>query len=133
LSSSPMPDLDITANYTYTDSKDKSTGGEESGKNLIRVPQNKISLNINYFFSKTNVNLEILNVGSREDKDYSTGIPERVKLNPYTLVNLAASYQLVSYLSLYGRVENLLNTEYEEVLYYGTPGLSLYGGLRLNL
>jgi vitamin B12 transporter len=133
VSSCPARDLEITANYTYTDSKDKSTGSNESGKNLIRVPQNKISININYFISKTNFNVEILNVGSREDKDYSTGIAERVKLKPYTLVNMAVTYQLLSHLSLYGRAENLFNTEYEQVLYYGTPGLSFYGGIRFNL
>jgi len=29
-------------------------------------------------------------------------------------------------------VDNLFDEEYEEILYYGTPGRSVFGGIRAN-
>jgi vitamin B12 transporter len=56
----------------------------------------------------------------------------RVKLDGYTLVNLAASYDLTKNFQIFGRVENLLDKEYEEVKGYGTPGISFFGGIKLS-
>jgi vitamin B12 transporter len=47
-------------------------------------------------------------------------------------VNLSASYTLYSNIDIYGRVDNLFNTYYEEIYGYGTPGLSGYLGFKLN-
>jgi vitamin B12 transporter len=55
-----------------------------------------------------------------------------VELDPYTLINLAASYDISKNFRLFGRVENLLDKGYEEVKGFGTPGLSFFGGIRLG-
>lgn len=51
----------------------------------------------------------------------------------YLLANFAAHYNLFNFLRLNIRIENLLDTDYEEVFGYGTAGLSFYGGIQLSL
>jgi len=124
----PVDDLTVRVNYTYTDTEDKTTG-----ETLIRRPKNKIGLDLNYHFLKRgNVNLGVIYAGERDDKDFSISPPRRVKLDQYTLVNLAASYDISKNFQLFGRVENLLDKDYEEVKGYGTPGLSIFGGIKLS-
>jgi vitamin B12 transporter len=55
-----------------------------------------------------------------------------VDLKAYTLVNLAATYDITKSLQLFGRVENLLDKHYQEVFGYETPGRAGYGGVRVR-
>ena len=54
-------------------------------------------------------------------------------LDAYVLVTLAASYRLTDNLEIYGRIENLVDQDYEEVFSYRSPGLGAFGGLRVKL
>ena len=120
--------LSVRAGYVYTDTEDKTTG-----EKLLRRPTNKVSLGVNHrFLAKGDTDLEVVWVGSRDDFDYSSFPSARVKLSSYTLVNLAASYDITKNIKLLGRMENLLNERYEEVFGYGTPGFSVYGGIRIS-
>jgi vitamin B12 transporter len=47
-------------------------------------------------------------------------------------LNIATSYQLTENLSIFGRVENVLDADYEEVAGFGTAEISFYGGLKLS-
>lgn len=121
----PLDNLMINATYTYTETEDRSTGEE-----LLRRPKDVADVDINYQFpEKGNVNLEILYIGNRDDVDPNTF--DTVKMGGYTVVNLAASYYLNENMEIFGRVENLLDREYEEVKGYGTAGLSVFGGVKL--
>ena len=127
-SAKPIDDLTLRINYTYTDTEDKTTG-----EALIRRPKNKIGFDINYhFLNNGNVNLGVVYVGKRDDLDFSISPSRRVKLDQYTLVNLAVSYDITKNFQLFGRVENLLDKEYEEAKGFGTPGLSFFGGIKLS-
>jgi vitamin B12 transporter len=124
----PIPDLAIRGTFTRTDAED-----EKTGLTLVRRPRNKWSLEMSYRFWKgANLNLVYRYVGERFDYDYSTFPATRVKLSQYALVNLAASYDVTPHFQIFGRVENLVNEDYEEVLGYGTPGRSVFGGLKLS-
>lgn len=50
----------------------------------------------------------------------------------WTRVDATARYALTRHVELYARIENLLDTRYQQVLGYGTPGLSGLVGLRLK-
>jgi vitamin B12 transporter len=50
----------------------------------------------------------------------------------WTRVDLAARYELGAAIELFARIENLFDEEYQQVLGYGTPGLSGYLGARLR-
>jgi vitamin B12 transporter len=127
-SAKPIDDLTLRINYTYTDTEDKTTG-----EALIRRPKNKIGFDLDYhFLNNGNVNLGVIYVGKRDDLDFSISPSRRVKLNQYTLVNLAVSYDITKNFQLFGRVENLLDKEYEEAKSFGIPGLSFFGGMKLS-
>lgn len=130
LSASSIYNFSFGINYSYTDSRNESLNSSEKGLQLLRRPRNKVGLNVSYSLNALKLDLDVINVGRREDKDFT--LFARVPLKSYTLLNIAASYEMNSYLKLYGRVDNLLNTKYEEVLFYGTPGISAYAGIKLN-
>jgi vitamin B12 transporter len=47
------------------------------------------------------------------------------------LINLGTMYDLNDHLRIFGRVENLLNRDYEEFKGYGAAGISAFGGIKL--
>lgn len=57
---------------------------------------------------------------------------ETVTLGSYTLLSVQASQQLTEQLSVYGRVENGLNSDYQEIYGFNTPGASATLGLRMQ-
>jgi vitamin B12 transporter len=126
--------LRLAASYTYTDAKDAN------GDRELRRPKNTGSVNLNYRFAEDrgNVNLGASYVGKRRDNDFAdydpvTLAPTVIELDSYTLVNIAASYQFNPHLRVFGRIENLLDENYEEVVGFATPGRAAYVGLRLGL
>jgi vitamin B12 transporter len=52
---------------------------------------------------------------------------------PYATVNLSGDYDLGHGVTLFARVDNLLNRRYEDPVGFDKPGIGAYGGLRLAL
>ena len=50
----------------------------------------------------------------------------------YTVFDLSAKYRVNDHVSVFGRVDNLFNTSYQEVQGYNTAGLSAYAGLTVS-
>ena len=117
----------LRAYYTFTDSKD-----HESDEQLLRRPRHSggivldqrvrpgIDLNLSYRFS-----------GERRDNDFSTWPATPVTLDGYGIVNVAANWKITPNTQLFGRIDNLLDAEYEEILGYGTVGITGYLGIRV--
>jgi len=125
--------IDVKANYTYTNAKDKSENTVDYDKRLVRRPEHKAGLFASYsYYDNLNINMELFYVGTREEVDFAN-FPNRIVLPDYFLVNLAAHYDLYSFLRLQGRIENLFDIQYEEVYGYGTAGFSVYGGISLRM
>lgn len=114
--------------YTWLDATDPD------GQQEIRRPGQEIALNVDYALpnDRTVVNLDIRRVIDNVDFDYTDPSfgTERVELDDYTLVNLAAEHRLSDTVTLTGRIENLLDTDYEELDGYATPGVTAFVGLR---
>jgi vitamin B12 transporter len=91
-----------------------------------------ITANYRFADEKGNLNLNLQYNGSQQDIFFSpqTYTSEFIKLDAYTLLNLAASWKLTQSLELTGRVSNLLDEDYEEVLGFARPGRGVYAGLR---
>lgn len=124
LSINPSEDLTLSANYTRTDTRDETNGGQ-----LLRRPRNKASMVINYVFQKNfQANLTLNYVGRRVD--WSSGNNNIGK--PYTRVDLAGSYTINEHFQLFSRIENLFNEDYQEIKGYDTPGISAFGGVKLS-
>jgi vitamin B12 transporter len=60
------------------------------------------------------------------------GTVPRVDAPSYTLVNVTAEYRIDEHLTAFGRVDNLLNTHYENPIGFDAPGIGVYGGMRLT-
>ena len=129
-----MGGLNIRANYTFMETIDKSEGSLDRDMPLIRRPKHKVGFISTYSFAeRVNVSLEIIYVGERDDKDFSTFPASRVVLDSYTILNAATQIDVNNWLVLTGRVENLFDKDYEDVLGYATPGISGYVGLKIHL
>ena len=134
----PIDQLELRGNVTYLDTKD-----EETKQELPRRPRYVWYLNANYRWNRRlTLNLDVNIVGSvRSDFDAIT--PHGRYLlgrNPgYTKVDLAASYALVDKwrflkgLKLIGRIENLLDDQYQEAKGFPAPGFHFLIGLRATL
>lgn len=123
----PLDDLTLSASYTYTDTENRSTGEQ-----LLRRPRHKYNLNLNYrFLDRGNANLDIFYFGKRDDLDLFNWASTKT-LAGYTLVNLAVSYEINRHLRIHGRVENLLDEDYEEVNGFGSPGIAAYAGAAIS-
>jgi vitamin B12 transporter len=123
-----LPDLDLTLDYTYTDTEDPE------GERLARRPYHKIHLNAKYkVFEKALMNLDAFRVGER-DEDFAMDKDGNVvnSLDAYTLVNLSAQYKLTDHVNVHARVDNLFDEFYENVWSFATPGRSGYVGMKLT-
>jgi len=122
-----MESILLLASYTRTEAKDEITGTF-----LLRRPKDKFTTSLDYSYSsRGNIILSLIYVGTREDMDFSTFTPKRVTLQSYTLLNMTASYSISSSIQIFGRLMNILDEKYEMIKGYGTPGFSIYGGIKL--
>jgi vitamin B12 transporter len=124
-----MKDLSMTAAYTWTDATDPD------GRQEVRRPEQIASLAFNYLLpsKRGNVNLNIQYNGPMQDNEFNFSTPnDRVKLPSFTLVTLAGAYNVDKSVQLFARVENLLNQQYEEVWSAQSPGIGIFGGVRLS-
>ena len=129
-----LENLNIKTNYTFTETKDESENSPDKGLQLLRRPKHKVGFVTTYkFLNKANFTVELIYVGKRNDKDFSTFPASRVTLPDYTVVNLSAQYDVASWLTLTGRIDNLFDKNYEDILGYGTPGFSGYAGIKIKL
>lgn len=125
----PIENLDIGLRYTYMETEDKNTNLE-----LIRRPENKVSLNINWrFLEKANLNVDISYVGNRKDIDFTTYPYNRLTLDDYVKVDVFCSYDVNENFQVYGRIENLFDEDYEETYGFSTAGISGYAGAKIQL
>jgi vitamin B12 transporter len=47
-------------------------------------------------------------------------------------VNLPANYVYNDQVTLFGRIDNLLNVQYQDPIGFMRPGLGIFGGVRLT-
>jgi vitamin B12 transporter len=124
----PVEPLKVQANYSWTDSENRTPGSSTFGKNLARRPRQSVNTSIDYrwpFGLSTGATLT--HVGSSFDNAANTR-----KLEGYVLADLRASYPVTKNIELYGRIENLFDEHYETIFRYGTPGRAAYAGVRLS-
>lgn len=118
--------LFVDANYSWIKAEDAS-GGATDGMQLARVPEHLANARIGYEFP---FGLSV-NVAAR----YSSKSFDRLSTNPtvledYWLTDIRAEYAVSEQFSIYGRVENLFDENYRTAGDYGTPGRSVYFGIR---
>lgn len=128
-SAQPLAQLDVSASYTFTDTRDAD------GKRLVRRPKHVGSLNGNYRFldDRANVNLSVVLNGRQRDFRFDeTFQRSMVTLSSFTLVNVAGSYRLHDNARVFARLENALDSDREEVFTFNAPGRAAFAGINLT-
>jgi vitamin B12 transporter len=119
--------VEVEANYTYTDAEEETT--EEK---LLRRAKHRANAQLNFIpMEGVNLNINGLYVGTREDQVYVGWLPERIELESFFLINVAGSVKVMDQLTVFGRIHNLFDEEYEWVSGYATAGLSGYFGAKV--
>jgi vitamin B12 transporter len=123
----PLDTLSLRADYTYTDAIDASTRLQ-----LARRPRNRLSLTGDWqATADLDLDATLLVTGPQSDIGRESGITE--KLGGYTVLNLAASYKLTESWSLFGRIENATDTDYQSPDGFLRPRIGAYGGIKASL
>lgn len=121
--------LSFGATYTYTHSEDADSANE------LRRPRHAGNLHVGYGFAdgRGRVALAADYGGTRRDVFFPPwpDPSEIVTLGNYWLVDLTAQYGISDTLRLFARASNLLDTGYEQVYGYRTPGRAVYGGVQV--
>ncbi len=121
------PQLNLRADYTFTIAKDETTGLE-----LLRRPRNKLSFQAAWKpIDRLSLSTTLVFVGSFVDGNRDFSI-QRLTAPGYTLVNVAANYQINENFLAFGRIDNLFNVRYQNPTGFLTPGLGAYAGLRMT-
>jgi vitamin B12 transporter len=107
-----LTSLTVNANYTYLD-------WDTADGKLPRRPRNRGNVTVNYLYENLNVNFIANIVGRRDDFRAASPFGDTTKPS-YVRLDLASYYSLpwqmtgVKTLTLFGKVENLLNKKYDE-------------------
>ena len=137
----PFLRLRFAASYTLLSSRlDRSLDpvDKEVGLPLLRRPRHSGSMEVNWTGQRYDLSVTGSFVGTRRDIDPITGARfdqnGRAILNgSYAKINAAGSYHVSNSVSLFARVENLLNQDYQEVRGYPAYRLNFIAGLRIKV
>jgi vitamin B12 transporter len=120
--------LTFRAGYTYTDAIDASTKLE-----LLRRPRHKASLRADWQATDAlSLDAMLLYTGPQIDGNRSFSIA-RLKNGSETTANIAATYRVFEQWSVFGRVENASDTNYQNPVGFLRPSIGVYGGIKANL
>jgi vitamin B12 transporter len=111
----------LTGNYTYNDTEDSS------GQQRVRRPEHLANIG----FTWQGMGDRLL-FGMNVRGSYDSMANDGTGLDDYEVVDINASFEILKGLELYGRVENLLDKEYEEIITYNTSGTAGYVGVRYS-
>lgn len=136
----PLLRLRLAASYTFLSSRlDRSfdSTDREVGLPLLRRPRHSGSIEINWTEQRYDLSVSGSFVGARRDIDPITGARfdqngEAIFNSGYAKLNASGSYHASKSVSLFARVENLLNQNYQEVRGFPAYRLNFVAGLRVK-
>ncbi|TWB35724.1 TonB-dependent receptor plug domain-containing protein [Nitrospirillum pindoramense] len=124
----PLETVTVRLDYTYTQAYDDVLNQE-----LLRRPRHKGSVDVRWQATdRLSLDGQVVAVGSFIDGNRDFSIP-RLKAPGYATVDLAANYDLSETVTVYGRVTNLLDKDYQNPTGFLRPGRGIFGGVRARL
>ena len=116
-----LDNLSLNGTYTFTLSEDKSTG-----RTLSRRPKHEGTFTVAW----------------EPMEDLTTDVSMRAKgrtvdgsnpdMGAFAVFDVKSGYKINENATLYGRIENIFDKQYQEVSKYGTPGRAAYIGVRAS-
>ncbi|MCK5834736.1 MAG: TonB-dependent receptor, partial [Lentisphaeria bacterium] len=126
----PIESVTLDFNHTYQHTNNMDTEIAP----MVYQPSNTFGASVNWKVDhKWNLNLNANYVGQREYDVYvwpAGNVRSSEKLHGYTLVNFATRYDITKSLQVYGRIDNLLDQDYEVSEGYNTYGITTYVGMK---
>jgi vitamin B12 transporter len=135
LHAQPITDLTFTASYTYLDAEKTSAAdiSQPQGARLPRRPRNEVYVSASYiWFKKLRTTVEAKFVNAREDINPVNFGGPNIDLEDYSFVNCAAEYEINPHVSIFGRIDNLTDEQYSEVLGFPALGRTAYAGVKIR-
>lgn len=124
----PLETLTLRADYTFTEANDEILHQE-----LLRRPKNKVSLDAKWQATPAlSFDADVLTVSSWLDVTRDSLIPE-TKAPGYTTADIAANYAVTDQLTLYGRITNLADAQYQDPVGFLRPGRGFHAGVKVTL
>lgn len=117
----PIKAVSVGANYALIDAIDRATGLQ-----LLRQPKHSGGLFVDVS-SGGNFSFGASLFANGRERDIGDGNEAFARLD------LRAAYRLSETAEIYGRIENVTDTDYEDVSGYGEPGRSAFAGARVRL
>jgi vitamin B12 transporter len=114
----------LSANYTHNETK------RPNGLQRRRRPEELYNVGIAYYGMNDRLNLNAYYRASRDAID-SAGLP-LLHLDDFAVVDLSANFNITDQFQIYGRLENALDEDYQEIVGYNTAGSAAYIGFRLG-
>lgn len=125
----PFGAATLGLSYTNTDAMRPGSTPGSAARRLTQVPRQDIALTLDTDLSdRLSAGVELRRLSDRMDNDANTFA--LVEMPDVTVLNASASYDLTDSAEAYLRLENLTDADYELADGYGTPGRSIYVGLR---
>jgi vitamin B12 transporter len=116
-----LENLNLSANYTYTDTEDKTTGTQ-----LSRRARHKANIGASYNWQNLSLSGAYKYQGTRFDANSNSS------LSAYNTIDLSASYQLTDSWKLQIKANNIFDEEYETAPGYVTPGAEYFFQVSYN-
>ena len=115
--------LDLNGNLTFTDTDILDTADD-----LLNRPRWQGALTFTWTpVASVTIRASALIVGSVKDSSEPTG---KVTLDPWGRVDLSASWRVREHWSLYLEIDNLFDSNYQEVIGFRAPGIRPRAGVR---
>lgn len=121
LNAKPTEKLNITANYTFISSDEKTqsriTQKDSSYNYLLRRPKHQININAGYQFTKA---LYASTGGKYVSKRFDVGGYQvaDVSLDSYVILNAYAEYKLEKYFTFFADVQNIIGKKFYDIRGY---------------
>ncbi len=139
-----VKNLRFSGNYTYTHTEVKGNPAGfpsdflfiQDGSRLLRRPTHKASMDLiwNFLDNRGELAANVLYVGGRRDiRTGKAGFPTVLaRADDYVILNLTGRFRINDWLTVFARVDNVTDENYEDIVGFGTAGASAYGGMRLE-
>jgi vitamin B12 transporter len=124
----PWDVLSLRADYTYTMARNDIT--DEA---LSRRPKHKASLSATWQVTeRASLTGTVLYTGSWIDSNRS-GTMAGLVASPYTLVNIAGSYDVGHGVTAFARIDNLTDRHYQDPIGFLHQGIGVFGGVKVAI
>ncbi|MGH7024205.1 MAG: TonB-dependent receptor plug domain-containing protein [Caulobacteraceae bacterium] len=122
-----MNTLGLRGDYTWLIARDDIGMAE-----LLRRPRNKFSVTADWRpIKRLRLAASLVYVGAW--LDYNRAGDAEVMASPYATVNVSGEYDVGGGVTLFARVDNMLDRRYQDPVGFDKPGLAAYAGIKLAL